>query len=130
MAGLKLQRMPERLAIVRLPSGTPVPEWLDLSAPFVSVTCTRDEVSIICSNEAVPTDIPANVLVQRPFACFVVVGPLAFDVVGVLAKLSGALANAGISLFTVSTYDTDYILVAEVDADRAANALEAVADLR
>lgn len=130
MAHLTLQRMPELLAVVRLPSGAPVPEWFDLSSPFVSVTRTRDELSIICSDKAVPGDVPDGVLVQRPFACFVVLGPLPFDMVGVLAKLSGALADAGISLFTVSTYDTDYVLVAEADAERAATALEAVAEVR
>jgi uncharacterized protein len=110
--------VPGRLAIVRLSAGAPAPGWA-WSGAFASVTRTSAETSVVCPEEAVPPDVVA----QRGWRCLVVEGPLAFSEVGVLAALAGPLAAAGLSIFAVSTYDTDYLLVQEGDREAALAAL-------
>lgn len=117
---LQLIVVPERLAVVRLEPHAAVPSWARAGA-FVSVTRTEDELSIVCPASAVPAEVPC----EGPFARIQVRGPLAFSETGVLVSLALPLSEAGISLFALSTYDTDHILVAEEDCDRALEALEA-----
>lgn len=104
----------------RLAPDAPVPEWATLASIF-SVMRTRDELSIVVPQE----DVPKSVVCQRDFRALQVVGPLEFDQVGVLASLATPLADAGISIFAISTYDTDYILVRQADLSRAIEALRA-----
>ena len=68
-------------------------------------------------------DVPANVKVEPKWRCLKVKGPLDFALTGILASLANPLARAGISIFAVSTFDTDYLLVKEGDLERAAEAL-------
>jgi hypothetical protein len=117
---LSLRPLPGRLAIVRLPAGEAPPGWAWAGA-FSSVTRTAAETSVVCPEEAVPQGIVA----QRGWRCLVVEGPLDFSEVGVLAALAGPLAAAGLSIFAVSTYDTDYLLVQEVHHEAALGALRA-----
>jgi len=88
---------------------------------FLSITRTPDELSIVAPQE----HLPARVKCQRDFRALQVAGPLAFDQVGVLASLATPLADAGISIFAISTYDTDYILVRQADFLRAVESLRA-----
>lgn len=74
---------------------------------FLSVTRTTAELSIVCPDDVVPDGVRA----ERGFAALAVEGPLDFSLVGILARITTALADAGISLFALSTFDTDYILV-------------------
>ena len=106
------------LAICRLPPNTPFPDWAT-AAPFYSITATGDELSIVCPAECVPDEVCA----ERNWACLQVAGPLNFALTGVLADLAAPLASAGISIFALSTYDTDYLLV---KAGRLANAIVAL----
>jgi uncharacterized protein len=112
---VKLSRYPETLAVVRLGPGTEVPKWAEASSIF-SITATATETSIVCAARSVPT----KSVHQRPFTAFEVEGPLDFALTGVLAELLAPLAAAEISVFTLSTFDTDWILVPGGDADRAA----------
>jgi hypothetical protein len=105
-------------AICRLSADTPVPSWASRAA-FSSTTRTSNELSIVCASEDVPPDVQA----QRGYRGLVVRGPLDFNLVGVLASLAGALAAASVSIFAVSTFDTDYLFVREADLDRAVDAL-------
>jgi hypothetical protein len=73
----------------------------------------------VCASEDVPLDVQA----QRGYRGLVVRGPLDFNLVGILASLAGPLAAASISIFAVSTFDTDYLFVREGDLDRAVAAL-------
>ena len=107
------------LAVCRLPADAPVPSWA-LGPPFSSVTRTPDELSVVCAADGVPT----GVLASRPWRALRVDGPLDLALVGVLAALAGPLAEAGVSVFPIATYDTDWILVREADAERACAALE------
>jgi hypothetical protein len=110
-----LSRYPETLAVVRLGPGTEVPAWAESSSIF-SVTATATETSVVCAARSVPT----KSVHQRPFTAFAVQGPLDFALTGVLVELLTPLATAEISVFTLSTFDTDWILVPAGDADRAA----------
>ena len=112
--------LPATLAVCRLASGAPVPDWA-LTGPFVSITRTADELSVICPEPAVP----AGVLAAPGWRCLKLEGPFDFSVTGLVASFSGALAGVGISLMVVCTYDTDYLLVRSHDLDRAIATLEA-----
>lgn len=112
-----LARYPETLAVVRLGPGSDIPPWAESSSLF-SVTATATETSVVCAARNVPTKARH----QKPFTAFEVAGPLDFALTGVLAALLAPLADEGISVFTVSTFDTDWILV---PADRADDASEA-----
>ncbi len=114
---MKLSQYPETLAVVRLGPGSEVPGWAESSSIF-SVTATATETSVVCASRSVPTKAVA----QRPFTAFEVEGPLDFSLVGVLVGLLTPLAEAEISAFTLSTYDTDWLLVPRDDAGRAAEA--------
>jgi hypothetical protein len=112
-----LTRHAEPLAVVRLGAGADVPDWVG-GGTLVSVTATAAETSVVCAAAAVPRKArPAG-----PFTAFEVAGPLDLGLTGVLAGLLGPLAAAGVAVFTVSTYDTDWVLVPSERADDAAEA--------
>lgn len=111
---MRLSRYPETLAVVKLPPGAEVPDWAESSSLF-SITATATETSVVCAARSVPT----KSVHQRPFTAFEVEGPLDFALTGVLAQLLQPLAEAEISVFTLSTFDTDWILVPGDAADRA-----------
>ena len=112
---MKLSRYPETLAVVKLGPGSELPAWAE-SSSILSITATATETSVVCAARNVPT----KSVHQRPFTAFEVEGPLDFGLTGVLVELLTPLAAAGISAFTLSTYDTDWILVPGGAADRAA----------
>jgi len=114
---LSLRVLQSRLAICRLAADAPVPSWAGGS--FVSITRTSAELSVVCDESGVPDDVIA----ARGYGAIEVIGPIPLDVVGVMAKLSGALARAGISLCAIATYDTDYVLMQERDLEQAVEAL-------
>lgn len=115
MTTYTLVRHPEHLAVVRLGPGTDIPSWAT-SATLFSVTATAEETSLICAYAPVPRKARR----EGPFVAFSVAGPLDFSLTGVLSSLLAPLAGAEIPVFTVSTFDTDWILVPVDDADRAA----------
>lgn len=87
---------------------------------FLSVTVTGEEVSLVCRQESIPENAAE---VQRDFALMKVEGPLDFSLIGILAGISGVLAEEKISIFCISTYDTDYLLVRQKDAARGIQTL-------
>jgi hypothetical protein len=110
----------DRLAICRLASNQPLPSWARVAeGEFFSVTRTPDELSIIVADSRAPTDAKC----ERGWRLLRVQGSLDFNQVGIIAGLSGALANAGVSIFALSTYDTDYVMVKQADLERAVAAL-------
>lgn len=111
---MHLMTHPESLAIARLDPGTE-PTWDWTAGPFVSLSRTAQETSIVGLAQAVP----AGVLTEGPFRAVEVAGPLAFDAVGVMAEILSPLVPAGISVLALSTYDTDWILVPEDEVPRA-----------
>jgi len=115
---LTLELVSGRYAVCRLGPSEPFPTWA-IGGPFASITRTDAELSVVCPEEAVP----AAVVAERGWRCLRVVGPLGFGMTGILASLSGPLASSGVSIFVVSTYDTDYLMVQERDLGRAVDAL-------
>jgi hypothetical protein len=108
-----------RFAIGRLPADAPV-----VAVPggaFFSLTRTADELSVVC----VESEMPAAARSEGPYALFRVVGSMDLGLVGVIAAITRPLAAYGVSVFTVATFDTDYLLVREGDRARAQAALEA-----
>jgi uncharacterized protein len=112
---LALEQFPEKLAVVRLGPGAEVPGWAESSSLF-SITATARETSIVCAARSVPRKAQQ----AGPFIAFAVQGPLDFSLTGILATLLQPLADAEISVFTIATFDTDWILVPLDDAERAA----------
>jgi hypothetical protein len=115
---LKLELLEGRYAVVRLDAGEPPPAWA-AAGPFVSITRTEAELSVVCPARAVPAGAQA----ERGWRCLRVAGPLGFGMTGILASLAGPLASSGVSIFVVSTYDTDYLLLQDRDLDRGTHAL-------
>lgn len=108
------------LAICRLPPGTATPAWAARARRFLTISRTAEELSITADAEVVPPEAHC----ARGYRAIRVQGALAFDLVGVLVSIAAPLAEAGISIFNISTYDTDYILVKTADLARAVVALE------
>jgi len=119
---MRLALQPGRFAIVRLMPEARIPEWAvqEHRRSFVSVTRTEDELSVVCDENEVPTDLECS----TDWACLKVSGPLDLAAVGILASLAGCLRDRGVSIFAISTFDTDYILVPAPDLDEAVDALE------
>jgi uncharacterized protein len=103
---LELDLLHGLLAVVRFQPGSPVPEWAK-SDILLSVTWTHSETSIVCDELSLPAGIEA----ERGFRCLRIRGPLPFTLVGILRSVLDPLGDAGISVFAVSTFDTDYILL-------------------
>ena len=119
---MEIAVLPETLAVCRLPASDRIPSWaLELHEGFVSITRTPDELSIVCPQEAVPPDTQ----VEEDWRALVVAGPIPFEATGVLSALANPLAEAGIPIFAISTYDTDYVLVREKNLERALHVLHA-----
>ena len=105
---LRLSVLDDRFAVCRLEPGSEVPGWAT-EAGFFSITRTPDELSVVCPEPFVP----AGTVCERGWRALGIEGPLDFSLVGILSAITEPLAEAGISFFAVSTYDTDYVLVRE-----------------
>lgn len=113
---MKLVVLNGELAVARLNATDALPAWAD-TGPVTSVTRTAEELSVVCAAAAVPSDVQA----ERGWRCLRAAGTLDFSLTGVLSSIATPLAEAGISMFAVSTYDTDYILI---QGDRLAAAIQ------
>ncbi len=116
---IPLRLLSDRFAVCRLAADDEIPQQLE-SSTFLSVTRTPTELSIVCSEAPDP---PGRV--EPGWRCLVVDGTLEFDQVGILASLAQPLATSGVSIFVISTYDTDYLLVKEEKLEVALDALRA-----
>jgi uncharacterized protein len=117
---VELRMLSETFALARLAADAPVPNWVG-GQEFLAVVRTRNELSIVCREDTVPSSLTE---VQRGFRCLAVAGTLDFSQTGIIAQLAQPLANAGISIFGISTYDTDHILVRADDLEAASTALQ------
>lgn len=116
-AVVELKKLPYALTVCKVESASDI----DPSRDFYFVSKTDDEISLVCVTE----DVPAKTLEREDgWRGFRIEGVLDFSLIGVLSKIAGVLADSGIGIFAVSTYNTDYILVKENDFDKAASALE------
>jgi len=116
---LKLSLLEEKFILHRLGADTPIPDAV-LASPFFSITRTADELSIV-----LPEDVGlSGTRREAGWACIKVLGPLDFGLTGILADISRVLAEEEISIFAVSTFDTDYILIKQDSVSKAVTALE------
>jgi hypothetical protein len=115
---LTLMILPERYAVCRLAAEADFPEWARPS-DLLALLRTRDELSVVCAERFAPPEARA----ERGWRVLQVHGRLDFALVGVLASIAAPLARAGVSIFALSTFDTDYILVKEISLERAVAAL-------
>lgn len=103
----------------RLAADDEIPQWA-LRGGFASVTRTADELSLVCAESVVPQGIQR----EPGWRIFKIEGPLDFALIGILASVAQPLAEAGVSTFTISTYDTDYVMVKQQDLEKAVRALQ------
>lgn len=115
---LPLILLSDRLAVCRLAADAPFPDWAT-PGDLLGLVRTRDELSIVCAERFVPPEVRS----ERGWRALQVQGPLDFSMVGVLAAIALPLARAGVSIFAISTYETDYILFKESALERTLHAL-------
>lgn len=115
---MELKVLEQRLTVCKVESLGDV----DLSGEIVFIGKTDEELSLVCETAVVPLDTIAR---EDGWRAFRIEGVLDFSLTGILSRLVGILAEAGIGIFAVSTYNTDYVLVKEENLDRALDALEA-----
>jgi adenylylsulfate kinase len=116
--GLPLVVLKGTYSVCRLEPEAAVPPWAT-GSPFLAITRTDEELSIVCRQDAIPDGVRCD----GGWRCLRVAGTLDFALVGVLSSLLQPLASAGISLFAVSTFDTDYLLLKDANLARAVEVL-------
>jgi len=119
MSKLKISVLDITVGVCRLSPTEDIPHWACQGELF-SITNTGEELSILCEEKF----IPKGVICERDWKVLKVEGPLDFSLIGILSRISSLLEDTGISLFALSTYDTDYILVKNKDIDSAVDALK------
>lgn len=113
---MKLTALPHPFSVCKLNSLADT----DLSAEFCFLSKTDEEISLVCPTDRVPPDTAAR---EDGWRGMRVCGVLDFSLVGILANIATILADAGVSVFAVSTYNTDYILVKNEHLECAVKAL-------
>lgn len=117
---LRFRRHLEPLAVCRLNPGEAAPGWTRANG-FNAVVRTPDELSVVCAEAAVPEGVQA----QPGWAAIELIGPFDFALTGVLAAALVPLAGAGVPIFAISTFNTDWILVPADQMEKAVRALTA-----
>lgn len=118
---LALLLFPEKFGICHFDKNSPIPKWALEKTNFTSITRTMDELSI-----TLPQDkIPGGVMAEKDWRAFKLEGDLELASIGIVASLTKPLADAEISIFNVSTFETNYLLIEEKNLDKAINVLQA-----
>ncbi|PIR72980.1 MAG: ACT domain-containing protein [Candidatus Nealsonbacteria bacterium CG10_big_fil_rev_8_21_14_0_10_36_23] len=123
---LMLSILPDKFGICHFDKNTPIPSWALEKTNFTSITRTMDELSITLPQEK----IPGGVMVERDWRAFKLEGDLDLTSIGVIASLAKPLAEAKISIFDVSTYETNYILVEEKNLAKAKKILRKFCNIK
>ena len=116
---LRIALLPESLAVCRLQPDSGLPDWA-LAGAFCSATRTVDGLTVICRTDRVPADVHAS----RGWRALKIEGPLDLNLVGILVSVAAPLAQAGVAILPIGTYETDYILVRNEHLDTAVRALQ------
>ena len=115
---MTLSVLADAYAVCRLDAGSPVPAWA-AQGSFYSITKTDRELSIVCGQ----SHVPENTKAEKNWKALKIDGTLDFSLTGILASIATPLAAAKISIFAISTFDTDYVMVNAVDLERAIDTL-------
>ncbi len=121
---LKMALLKDKYAVCRLNMNERIPEWA-YKGYFFSITRTDEELSLVCLQDNVDLeDFGEDAECEKEWRVFKVEGPLDFSLGGILANLTCIMKEEGVSIFAVSTYDTDYLMVKEDKVEKAVNALK------
>ncbi len=123
---LTLSILPEKLGICHFDKNSPIPSWALEKTNFTSITRTMDELSITLPQEK----IPGGVIVEKDWRAFKLEGDVELASVGIIASLAKPLAEAKISIFNVSTYETNYVLVEEKNLEKAKEILSKFCEIK
>jgi uncharacterized protein len=116
-----LMLLKDTYTIYKFKSSSKTPGWIE-NSEFYSVTKTKDELSIVCKQMEVK--LPSGGLADTNWRMIKIIGPLDLSLTGIIAEISGVLAESGVPLFTISTYHTDYFMVKDENLDKAILALK------
>jgi hypothetical protein len=116
---LRIALLPDSLAVCRLQPDSGLPDWA-LAGGFCSATRTVDGLTVICRTDRVPADVHAS----RGWRALKIEGPFDLNLVGILVSVAAPLAQAGVAILPIGTYETDYILVRNEQLDTAIRALQ------
>lgn len=114
MVSVTLKELPGDYAVARLPRGSAIPDWAD-GEGFVSIGRTEDELSVVCLAVRVPDGVRSD----AGWTVYKFEGPFEFTETGIALSVIRPLSEEGISIFLVSTFDTDYLLIKTADRERA-----------
>ncbi|MBQ2977235.1 MAG: ACT domain-containing protein [Clostridia bacterium] len=114
---MTLELLPQKFSVCQIEN----PGQADLTAPFTFFSRTDEEISLVCESEKAPEDALKR---EDGWRGLRIAGPLDFSLIGILAKIAGLLAAQKISIFAISTYNTDYVLVKEEKLSAALNTLK------
>jgi hypothetical protein len=117
---LTLKVFPEEYSILRLNPDEPLPDWIRQDK-FLAITRTPDELSVVAVQN---NDIPGEIKVSKNWRMIMIMGPLDFGMVGIIAGITAVLAKKKIPVFVISTFDTDYFLVKSEKLDETIATLE------
>jgi len=106
-------------AICKFNADLDIPSWIEDSG-FYSITRTDDELSIVCKQASIKDNTSK---ISKDWRILKISGPLDFSLIGITADISGTLSRQNIPIFTISTYETDYILVKSRDLNKSTEAL-------
>ena len=118
---MRLALLDTRLAVCRCDPAGGLPSWFSLGPPLTAAVVRRGELTLVCPDG----DVPADAVAERDWCALEVEGPMELTLTGVLSALSAVLADAGVALFAVSSYDTDVLLVRAHHVERAIEAFRA-----
>ena len=115
---LQLSLLKDKYGICTLPNTAPIPDWA-LTQSLASITRTEKELTIVCRREIIPSQYQSDLT----WCCFKIDGSFDLNQIGVISSISSPLADAGISIYVISTYDTDYFLIQEHNLERTISVL-------
>ena len=115
---LQLSLLKDKYGICTLPNTAPIPDWA-LTQSLASITRTEKELTIVCRLEILPSQYQSGL----KWRCFKIDGSFDLNQIGVISSISSPLADAGISIYVISTYDTDYFLIQEHNLKQTISAL-------
>ena len=116
MNGITLKTLDVRLSVCKVEDYSGV----DILKPYTFTGATDEELSLVCPVDAVPDNTTER---DDGWKAFRIVGILDFSLIGILSKISAVLADNGVGIFAISTYNTDYILTREENFDKALKVL-------
>ena len=115
---LQLSLLKDKYGICTLPNTAPIPDWA-LTQSLASITRTEKELTIVCRLEILPSQYQSGL----KWRCFKIDGSFDLNQIGVISSISSPLADAGISIYVISTYDTDYFLIQEQNLEKTISTL-------